>query len=51
MKKWGMNIVAFLYAEFKRLEEELRHPPGIKKWDEKTYQYYITLKKMFQDRK
>lgn len=46
-----MGIVALLYAEFKRLEEELKNSQGIKRWDEKTHLYYLTLKRMFQDRK
>ncbi len=46
-----MSIIALLYAEFKRLEEELKHSQGMKKWDEKTHHYYVMLKKMFHDRK
>ncbi|HPS21835.1 MAG TPA: hypothetical protein PLM60_00330 [Methanoregulaceae archaeon] len=46
-----MSIIALLYAEFKRLEEELKHSQGMKKWDEKTHHYYLMLKKMFHDRK
>ena len=44
-------MVALLYAEFKRMEEELKHSNGLKHWDEKTRHYYLTLKKMFHDRK
>lgn len=50
-KKWSMNIIALLYAEFKQREEELKHSQGIKKWDEKTHHYYLMLKHIFHDRK
>jgi hypothetical protein len=29
-------MIVFLYTEFKRLEEELKHFQGMKKWDEKS---------------
>jgi hypothetical protein len=46
-----MNVVAFLYAEFRRLEEELKSSQGMRRWDEKTRRYYSMLKRMFQGRK
>jgi hypothetical protein len=42
-----MSIVAALYAEFKRLEEELQHPGRGKKWDEKKHHYYSYLRTIF----
>jgi hypothetical protein len=50
-KEGGMNVIALLYAEFKRLEEELKESQGMKKWDERTQRHYLMLKKMFQGRK
>jgi len=38
-----MGVIALLHAEFKRLEEELKHSQGMKKWDERIHQYYLTL--------
>ena len=46
-----MSIVAALYAEFKRLEEELRLLGGKKKWDERTHHYYSYLRTIFHNRK
>jgi hypothetical protein len=38
-----MSSIAFHYAEFKQLEEELKHLQGMKKWDESIRRYYLTL--------
>ena len=46
-----MSIVAALYAEFKRLEEELQHRSGGKNWDERTHHYYSYLRTIFHNRK
>lgn len=46
-----MNIIALLYAEFLRLEEELKPSSALVKWDEKTRRYYARLREMFFGRK
>jgi len=39
-----MGVIALLHAEFKRLEEELKHSQGMKKWDERNPPIiYLTL--------
>ena len=43
-----MSIMAVLYAEFKRLEEELQHPDKRKNWNAAKYQYFSLLKKIFR---
>jgi len=46
-----MGILATLYAEFRRLEEELQHRGGAKKWDERTHHYYTYLRTLFHNKK
>jgi hypothetical protein len=46
----SMTILAFLYSEYRRLEEEVKHLGEHRKWDEKTHQYYSYLKQIFHNR-
>jgi uncharacterized membrane protein YkgB len=45
-----MSILAFLYSEYRRLEEEVKHLGEHRKWDEKTHQYYSYLKQIFHNK-
>ena len=46
----SMTILAFLYSEYRRLEEEVKHLGEHRKCDEKTHQYYPSLKQIFRDK-
>ncbi|HNQ25729.1 MAG TPA: hypothetical protein PKG69_03315 [Methanoregulaceae archaeon] len=46
----SMSIIAFLYSEYRRLEEEVKHLGEHRKCDEKTHQYYPSLKQIFRDK-
>lgn len=46
-----MGVISSLYADYKRLQEELYDSQGTKKWDEKTRRYYSVLKRLFPHRK
>ena len=45
-----MSILAFLYSEYRRLEEEVKHLGEHRKWDEKAHQYYSYLKQIFHNK-